>query len=74
MPWEYGALVDAPVPLATCPKCGAQPFDPFLRGTVQRSERPWWRPWWGPTRPYCALICWKCKEIVGYESPFVDGT
>ncbi len=70
MPWEYGALADARVPLEACPKCGAAPFVPFLRGVVQRLPRPWWRPFWGPTRAYCALICRTCKAIVGYEDPF----
>jgi hypothetical protein len=59
-------------PLEYCPKCGAKPFSPFLRGQVQKSgwsllvER--WRAW-RKKRPlrYCALICWTCKEIVDYE-------
>lgn len=52
------------MPIEKCPKCGAEPFDPFLRGQVQRRKFKWflWDPW-----PYCALICWNCKEIVGYE-------
>lgn len=68
MPWEYGALADKANPLEKCPRCRAA-FVPFLRGQVQRGERPWWRPFWGPTRPYCTLICWACKEIVGWEDP-----
>ena len=67
MPIEVLTLRDRAVPLAACPKCRTAPFDPFLRGQVQRGERPWWRPLWGPKRPYCALICWTCKEIVGWE-------
>ena len=63
MPVEYLLLKNAPVPLVTCPKCGA-PFEPFLRGLVQRSARRWW---FGRRRATCALICWACKEIVGYE-------
>lgn len=49
--------------------CGARPFDPFLRGLIGRSHRTLWS--WPPfkLRPYCALICWACKEIVGYEAP-----
>jgi len=66
MPIEYMLLKDQPVPLSKCPMCDAQPFIPFLRGTVQRSKRRWWifQP-----QAYCALICSSCKEIVGYESP-----
>lgn len=66
MPIECTLLKDAPNPLAICPKC-RQPFRPFLRGLIQRSERKW--RLFGPRRPYCALICWACKEIVGYEDP-----
>lgn len=66
MPVECDLLSSAPVPLARCPKCGATPFDPFMRGEVQRFRRSWW---FGRKRDYCALICWQCKEIVGYESP-----
>jgi hypothetical protein len=51
-------------PIECCPKCKATPFMPFLRGQVQRHPRRWLV---GPRRPYCALICWECKEIVGYE-------
>jgi hypothetical protein len=66
MPIEYMLLKDLPVALSKCPMCDAQPFIPFLRGTVQRSKRRWWiiLP-----QAYCALICSSCKEIVGYESP-----
>jgi hypothetical protein len=68
MPIEYGLLKNAPVPLQACPKCCYRPFEPFLRGLVQRSPIGWrwaWPPWF--QRPYCALICWACKEIVGWE-------
>lgn len=69
MPKEVMLLLDAPIPLAQCPNCEAKPFSPFMRGMVQRS--PWtWRTLWlpiGKARNYCALICWDCKEIVGYE-------
>jgi hypothetical protein len=62
MPIEYLLLKNAPVPLSVCPKCGER-FEPFLRGMVQRGGG--WRFW--RKRPTCALICWACKEIVGYE-------
>lgn len=70
MPIECDQLEGAAVPLPRCPKCGAEPFEPFLRGMVQRTFAPiqrlkaWWR---GEPFRYCALICWKCKDIVGYE-------
>lgn len=63
MPAEYTLLKDAPVSLEACPKCGAKPFKPFMRGQVQSTWRKFWR------RPYCCLICESCKEIVGYERP-----
>lgn len=65
MPIEYTQLLNAPVPLKTCPKCKAL-FEPFLRGVVQRSKKTFWLR---KSRPYCALICESCKEIVGHESP-----
>ena len=66
MPIECVLLEDRPVPLPACPKCGARPFEPFIRGTVQRRKAKFffWQPW-----PYCALICSRCKEIAAYESP-----
>lgn len=63
MPVEYTLLLHAPVALDRCPKCGAWPFMPFLRGQVQSYWRKFFR------RPYCCLICEQCKEIVGYEKP-----
>lgn len=67
-PIEAELLRGATSPLAACPECGVAPFDPFLRGQVQRHPWPWWDIFNLTTpRPYCALICWKCKDIVGYE-------
>lgn len=63
---ECARLDGKPTPFSTCPKCG-KPFEPFLRGQIQRS--PYKFIFFGPIRPYCALICRACKEIVGYESP-----
>lgn len=65
MPIECILLEGRGVSLANCPKCEA-PFEPFLRGQIQRSRRKWLI---GPKRHYCALICRGCKEIVGWESP-----
>lgn len=72
MPVEYRLLKDADVPLQSCPVCQYRPFEPFLRGQVGRSERALFS--WPPfkLRPHMALICWACKEIVGYESPWLD--
>jgi hypothetical protein len=74
MPIECSTLEGQPVPFLTCPNCGA-PFRPFLRGMVQRGVFSggllcwsWWKALFKRERwPYCALICWECKEIVGYE-------
>ena len=66
MPIEYTLLQYQPCPIARCPKCGAKPFVPFIRGTIQRRKFQYF--FWKP-RPYCALICSACKEIVDYENP-----
>jgi formate dehydrogenase maturation protein FdhE len=66
MPVECVLLEDRPVPIAKCPKCGAEPFAPFIRGTIQRRK---FRYFFFEEWPYCALICSTCKEIVDYESP-----
>jgi hypothetical protein len=71
MPVEAEYLKDEPVPLATCPRCDVKPLEPFLRGMVQRQAR-WLGSLLGPPRPYCAVICGACKEIVGWESPLMD--
>jgi len=62
-------LYDSPAPLKRCPRCGAHPFQPFLRCQVGRSPRTLFS--WPPfkLRAHLALICWGCKNIVGYESP-----
>jgi hypothetical protein len=62
MPIEAATLADAPIPLRSCPKCGKEPFEPFMRGQVQRSRYRWLR-----RRPYCALICSRCKLIIDWE-------
>lgn len=64
MPIEFELLDKEPVLVGYCPKCGSTPFVPFLRGLVQRSKRFFFI---GPKRPYCALICSRCKEVIGYE-------
>lgn len=65
MPIESVLIGPVPPPLARCPNCGAEPFDPFLRGMVSRPRRRWWI--FGRRRPPWALICRVCKEIVDYE-------
>lgn len=69
MPIETVLLENQWIPFAECPECD-KPFRPFLRGQVQRGPIGQLLAWirgeqdW---RGYCALICWECKEIVGYE-------
>ncbi len=63
MPAEVEELRGKPYIFETCPKCG-QPFSEFLRGQVQRSPRFLGFLW---QRSYCAVICHKCKEIIGWE-------
>jgi len=67
MPIETSLLEGQPVKLRWCPVCGARPFVPFLRGTVQRARRGLFG--FGKERDYCALICSQCEAIAGYESP-----
>ena len=63
MPIEYALLKDKPLAMGKCPKCEAR--DPnFMRGLVQRPKRFLWIFW---KRPYCAVICHECKEIIGWE-------
>ena len=63
MPVEFSMLDGKPPPFAEFPCCGAKPFDQMMRGLVQASR------WWGLRKRYCAVICYGCKEIVGYEDP-----
>lgn len=67
MPIECRLLLVVPVKFTKCPRCKIEPFEPYLRGSVQRSKRKWFGI--GPKRDYCAVICSHCKAIVGYESP-----
>lgn len=65
MPIECVQLKDEPFSFEKCPKCGAG-WPEFMRGQVQRSKRFLGFLW---KRPYCAVICHKCKNIIGWESP-----
>jgi hypothetical protein len=69
MPIEVLLLAGKEAPLDECPNCGDKPFRPFLRGQVQRSSLiETIRAWWQKRKPrYCAVICWECKDIVGWE-------
>ena len=84
MPIECSYLSDAPYPEVKCPHCGDFPLEPFMRGQVQRRRYKIdveWRSFtiWrlvfkyplirSKERPYCAIICRNCKNIVGYEAP-----
>lgn len=66
MPIEASLLKDAPIEASQCPKCEVKPFEPFMRGLVHRRKKKW--PWSSP-RPYCAVICRTCKEIIAWEQP-----
>lgn len=65
MPIECTLLEKAPYRFERCPKCN-EPFPEFMRGQVQRARRFLWILW---KQPYCAVICHKCKRIIGWESP-----
>lgn len=47
--------------LVRCPNCQGEPFDQF----TMRVYSPWRR---ALGRPDMAIICWRCKEIVGYQT------
>lgn len=66
MPIEVPVLQNQPPPIEKCPRCGVEPFEPFLRGQIQRGR---WSLLKLEIRPYCSLICSACKEIIGYEHP-----
>lgn len=68
MPIEFTLLDGQACKVTRCTKCHADPFEPFLRGQIQRW--PYKFLFWIP-RDYCALICSKCKKIIGYESPWI---
>jgi len=80
VPKEFLQLEKQPPPFSNCPVCkgdikesGFMGQDSLLmRGMVQRSKRLWYAPW--KTRPYCAVICPHCKEIVAYENPPLTDT
>lgn len=62
MPIEAEQLRNAPYAKESCNKCGAQ-FPEFMRGQVQSA---WRRLLF---LPYCAVICHKCKQVIGWEKP-----
>ena len=51
--------------IETCPKCGAMPFRPFLRGMISHNLS--FLGWLFKRFSGTALICWTCKDIVGWE-------
>jgi hypothetical protein len=65
MPTEVALLNNKSFAFERCPKCGTC-FPEFLRGQVQRSKRFLGFLW---RRPYCAVICHACKQIIGWEAP-----
>jgi hypothetical protein len=66
MPIEASLLKDAPIEADKCPKCGHEPLELSWRGHFQRRKKKW--PWSKP-RPYCAVICANCKEVIAWEDP-----
>lgn len=62
----------------SCPHCGADPFETFMLGQVCRSNYLWHRcvAWIsGLSKPgYWAVICRRCKNIVGYTGTVGDRT
>lgn len=75
MPCEFEMLKDAPYPNVDCPVCHL-PLVPCMRGLVQRSPTTWSLRWhyflpvpWMVRRTYCAIICERCHNIIGYEHP-----
>ncbi len=53
--------------LTECPKCGAAPFVPFQRGLVCRNLAVFGLGLFFKRFRQTALICWTCKDIVGWE-------
>jgi len=62
MPIECEKLRHTPISMSRCPKC-FEPSPAFLRGQVQST----WRKILG--LKYCAVICHRCRYIVGWEKP-----
>lgn len=62
MPIEYLLLKNAPYAREKCKRCGG-PFPEFMRGIVQSRWRRLLH------LPYCAVICHKCKNCIGWEKP-----
>jgi len=60
MPKEFLTYRNREEIYLTCPKC-QEPFEHFLRGLVQSFFRQI------TFRPYVAIICRSCKEIIGWE-------
>ena len=62
MPVETTLLKNYPYAKEKCHKCG-ELFPEFIRGLVQSDIRRFFG------LPYCAVICHKCKNIIGWEKP-----
>lgn len=65
MPMEYMRLRNTQPKLLNCPKCGLgfTKGNAFMRGLVQSGLRRFFR------LPYCAIVCHRCKQVVGWEKP-----
>lgn len=66
MPREFVLLKNEPEVFTVCSNCGAEPFESAYRGIVQVFK------WWGLRKKYCAIICYRCNVIIGYETPMSE--
>ena len=60
---KYLALISMVESVNQCPNCGHKPFESFMRGLVVRFS------WFGLRKKNWAIICYKCKQVVGWEDP-----
>jgi hypothetical protein len=68
MPIEVKILVNREQPYDVCPACDVTPFVADMRGIFQRGRlRTRWSIFRGRGNGYCAVICERCAETVGYE-------
>ena len=66
--WEL-QMYGPPTGIESCPVC-AQPFKPFRRyevSQVSQGSLKRFANWFYGKPTQTALICWKCKEIIGWE-------
>jgi hypothetical protein len=74
MPVEASLLKNQPVEAKQCPLCKHEPLELMMRGLVHRRKWSFSFEWpllmrFQGHRPYCAVICANCKEIIAWEEP-----